>query len=79
ITDYDASGLSAVAWRESLREEHEVRATGHNPLARASSWAVLARRTALIGTRRSLRSGAEAILGTARVSDLRGSDLAGRD
>lgn len=78
ITDYDASGLSAVAWRQSLREEHEVRASGGDPVARAASWTVLARRTALIAARRTLRRGAEATLGVARVSELRGADLAGR-
>ena len=78
ITDYDASGLSAVAWRQSLREEHEVRASGGDPVARAASWTVLARRTALIAARRTLRQGAEATLGVARVSELRGADLAGR-
>lgn len=76
ITDYDASGLSAVAWRRSLAEEHAVRCAGAAPAVRASSTWTYARRVAVIATKRSLRRGAEQVLGKARVSALRGADLA---
>ena len=77
ITDYDASGLSAVAWRQSLAEEHRVRAaaagTGRE---RAASWGLYGRRVAVIAGKRTLRRGAERVLGAQQVSALRGSDLA---
>ena len=76
ITDYDASGLSAVAWRESLAEENRVRAAGAAPAARAGSWLLYRRRAAVIGTKRTLRRGAQAVLGAERVSALRGTDHA---
>jgi glycosyltransferase involved in cell wall biosynthesis len=81
ITDYDASGLSAVAWRESLSEENRVRTAGANPAARAQSWALYRRREATIGARRAARRLAEGVLGTRRVSALRSTDraLRGRD
>lgn len=77
ITDYDASGLSAVAWRQSLAEEHRVRAAAAGTVrGRALSWGLYCRRTATIGGKRTLRRGAERVLGGQRVSALRGSDLA---
>lgn len=78
ITDYDASGLSAVAWRSSLAEEHRVRAAGASAVGKASSWGLYARRSATIGAKRTFRRGAERVLGPARVSALRGSDMATR-
>lgn len=76
ITDYDASGLSAVAWRESLWEEHLVRSRGGTPVAAWRSGALFAGRMGVIAGKRAARSGAERLLGDARVSRLRGHDLA---
>ena len=76
ITDYDASGLSTVAWRRSLAEEHAVRAAGADSRQRAASAALYARRLGVIAAKRTLRRSAERLLGTSRVSALRGADLA---
>lgn len=76
LTDFDASGLSALAWRESLAEEHQVRSGGTDAPARARSWLLWRRRTVLIGSKRGLRRAAERLLGTERVSELRSRDLA---
>ena len=76
ITDYDASGLSAVAWRASLWEEHLVRSRGASSAAAWRSGALFAGRTAVIAGKRAARSGAERLLGDARVSRLRSQDLA---
>lgn len=76
ISDNDSSGLSTLAWRESLAEENRVRIAGANPAARAQSWALYRRREATIGARRTLRRIAEGVLGTQRVSALRGNDRA---
>ncbi len=76
IADYDASGVSTIAWRRSLAEEHAVRCAGAGPSVRANSTLVYARRVGLIATKRSLRKAAELMLGQDRVSSLRGTDLA---
>lgn len=76
ITDYDASGLSAVAWRDSLWEEHLVRSRGASSAAAWRSASLLAGRTAVIAGKRAARSGAERLLGDARVSRIRSRDLA---
>ena len=76
ITDYDASGLSAVAWRESLWEEHLVRSRGAAPTAAWRSGGLLAWRTTQIAGKRTARKAAQRVLGSERVSRLRSRDLA---
>lgn len=69
--DVDAAGVSTQRWRDGLVEMHRSRVVGRSVPLRTASALDMGTHMAVVGVKRTLRRGAERILGEQRVSAIR--------
>lgn len=69
--DVDAAGVSTQRWRDGLVEMHRSRVVGRSVPLRTASALDMGTHVAVVGVKRTLRRGAERILGERRVSAIR--------